>query len=197
MKQKNLFQTLSPSTQRQLKARRTHGGQPTRGRRKLKRPLQPGKWTHLVLKSKKASGLLSLLTAKNKIFVQRLLYAKAKQFGVRIDDFVNMGNHLHIKLKFSHADQFRGFLRAISGRIARQITQARRGHKFGRFWDGLAFTRILTSSLEALHLKGYFEGNRYERDVAPVIREGYLSDLNMWMRKLRSGPAPNEQSVSL
>ena len=137
---------------------------------------------HLLLKSEKAKGNLSLLSAKNQIYIRQLIYSKGEHFGVLIGDFVNMGNHLHIKVRTATREQFQSFLKAITCLIARFVTGARRGKKFGRFWQGLAFTRVLTSSLEELRLRGYFSANRTEQVAGRAKREEFLKEFNAWAR---------------
>src|SRR5262245_44267250 len=83
MKQQSLFES---ETKRRYK-RTEHGGMSTKGQRKLERPFGRRKWIHLVLKSDKAYGKLSLLSAQNQVFVRSLLYEKAKRFGVDLADF--------------------------------------------------------------------------------------------------------------
>lgn len=106
---------------------------------------------------------------KNKSMVEKLIQEKSKKFHVKIADIVNMGNHLHIKLKIVSRLSFQKFLISITGLIARKITGARRGKTFGKFWQGLAFTRVVKTSLEELQLRGYFEANRRQRKFSPEI----------------------------
>ena len=155
-KQQNLFDHFDLKQTRRRYGRTQHGGASTKGHRKLERPLSTKRWIHLVLKSDKAKGFLSFLHAKNKTWVEGILRAKAKKFGVRIDQMVNMGNHFHLKIKISSREGMGQFLKSTTTQIARKLTGARRGKPFGRFWQGLAFTRVLMSSLEELHLRGYF-----------------------------------------
>ncbi len=116
---------------------------------------------------------------------EKILRDKAVKFGVQIAELVNMGNHLHIRLRMRSRSGFQKFLKSITILIARIVTGARRGHKFGRFWKGLAFTRVLTSSLELLRLKGYFEGNRRQADHGYKARERHLQQFNRWVRQMR------------
>lgn len=185
--QKSLFNNLSISEQKIYKRRLIHGGQNSKGRRKLHRPLIVKKWTHVVLKSDRAKGIYNFLTAKNSILIKQILRAKSKKAGVVIGDFVNMGNHLHLKVKFSSREQFKLFLRSITGLIARKITNAKRGKPFGRFWQGLVFTRVLSSALEDLQISGYFKANRIQREKGLSSRADYLEKLNLWIQMLRKG----------
>lgn len=165
--------------------RTQHGGANTRGRRKTERPLDRKKWIHLVLKSDKAKGRLSLLHAKNHPYVEQTLKQKAKRYGVRLAEVVNVGSHLHLKLKITTRSTFQNFLRSTTTLIARHVTGARRGTRFGRFWQGLAFTRVLRTSLEELNLRGYLEANRREAAHTHAAREAYLKAFNAWVKKQR------------
>lgn len=169
--------------------RRTHGGLISRGRRKLRRPLATKKWIHLVLKSDRAVGVRSLLTAKNQVFVDRLLKQKAKKFGVKIAEFANVGNHLHLKIRIADRLEFGKFLKSVTTQIARFVTGARRGQPFGRFWQGLAYTRVLTSRYEELQLRGYIAANRLEAELpgakGRTAREKWLAEFNRQVQSLR------------
>ena len=149
-----------------------HGGSKSKARRKVARPLVPGKITHVVFKSSKAIGSLSFY--KNRLLVKHLLKKRANKYFVEILDFVNMGNHLHLKVRFKNAVFFKNFLRTFSALLARKITRARKGFKFGKFWDGLVFTRVLTSKFEIFGLKVYFQANRIERQSGYQKREEFL-----------------------
>lgn len=159
----------------------THGG--AKKRRKAKRPLVPGAITHLVLKSSKATGAMSFY--KNKALVNSLLRETAKKYFVEIKDFVNMGNHLHIKVKFKDAKRFQNFLRVFSGLLARKLTKANRGYVFGKFWDALAYTRVILTKFEELGLKIYFEGNHRERELGRMERDLYLKSWNHFLQRLK------------
>lgn len=179
--QKNLFEHFEMKHEQKRYGRTKHGGAQVRGRRKLERPLDKNRWLHLVLKSDKAKGKLSFRTAQNQILVKNILYSKAGKFGVRVADYVNVGNHLHVKVKITNRSGFQKFLKATTALIARKITGARRGHKFGRFWEGLAFTRVLKSRMEELRLKGYFDSNRIESEEGYEARETYRGKFNQWV----------------
>jgi REP element-mobilizing transposase RayT len=170
-------------------SRRTHGGIVSRGRRKNRRPLATKKWIHLVLKSDRAVGGRSFLTAKNKVFIERLLKLKARKFGVKIAEFANVGNHLHLKIRITDRLEFGKFLKSVTTQVARFVTGARRGHPFGRFWQGLAYTRVLSSRYEELQLRGYIVANRLEAELpgekGRSAREKWLADFNRHIQGLR------------
>ncbi len=177
-------QELIPKKQLKYIKAYTHGGMSLKRRRKIKRPLIPGAITHLVLKSSKAEKNLSFY--KHKKLVHALMKEKAKKFFVEILDFVNMGNHLHLKVRFKDPKRFQQFLKSYTALLARKITGAKKGNKFGKFWDGLAYTRVLQSKIEELGLRAYFEGNHRERELGRSERNDYLKRWNQFLYRLRA-----------
>jgi hypothetical protein len=164
--------------------RHTHGGVNLKKRRKIKRPLQAGRITHVVFKSSKAKGSLSFYAHKG--LVKMLLKQRAQKFFVEVLDSVNMGNHLHLKVRFKDEIRFKNFLRTFAALLARKITGAKKGQRFGKFWDGLVYTRILFSKLEELGLRGYFEGNHRQRELGYGERVLYLKQFNQFLYRLKA-----------
>lgn len=166
----------------------THGGvipqkSKSKSKRKIKKPLIEGKITHVVFKSSKAKGDLSFY--KHKVIVNAILKERSKKYFIEIKDFVNMGNHLHLKVRFKNASYFKNFLRTFTALLARRITGARKGHSFGKFWDGLAYTRVLLTKFEELGLRAYFQANRIERDQGYSFRKLYLDDFNAFLKGIK------------
>lgn len=185
--QTNLFDQLeTPAKKREQKRRLTHGGDKSKGKRKLARPISTRHWMHLTLKAPAAKSKYSMLAQRNSKWIDQLIQAKAIKFGVEIKSFVNMGNHLHILLRASKRDRFQNFLRSITNLIARHVTGAKKGKPFGKFWSSLAFTRVLTSFLELTQLEYYFTGNVVERRSGYNARKRYLNSANDYIAKLRS-----------
>jgi REP element-mobilizing transposase RayT len=162
---------------------RSFGGISKKKRRKVERPLRAGLIHHVVFKSSRAHGKLSFYT--HKALVAQLLKERSRKNFVEILDWVNMGNHLHLKVRFKDKARFQSFLKTFAGLLARKITNSHRGTSFGRFWDGLVYTRILTSKLEILSLRGYFEGNHRERELGPQERRDFLLRWNQWIYRLK------------
>jgi REP element-mobilizing transposase RayT len=189
----------SGSTKRKY-GRTCHGGVKSKGRRKEYRPLSEKKWIHLTLKSAKAKGAWSFLTPKNQQLIRQTLKEKSKKWGVQIAEVVNVGNHLHIKLRFKYREGFQNFLRSVTALIARKITNARKGYRIKgqkieassaskksteKFWQGLAFTRVIRTRIEELQLKGYFKANREQASKGEKAREAFLAQFNTWVQSLR------------
>ncbi len=191
-KQLSLFEN---SLEGRRYGRTEYGGARAKGFRKLERPLSTKKWIHLVLKSDKAVGSLSFLNLKNKATVENLIKSKAKKFGVLIAELVNVGNHFHLKVKITSRESFGQYLRSVTSLIARTVTGAKRGKRFGRFWQGLAYTRILKTALEELRLRVYFNANRIEVSHSPLAREVYLKRFNRWVVRERNRARLNQFSV--
>ncbi len=150
------------------------GGIMSAGKRKKKRPLNFKRPIHLVVRSSRAKGPWSFLTKKNAASVDQLLRQQARKHHLRLISYVNVGNHLHVKLRAFSRDSFQAFLRSSMAMLARKITGARKGHKVGKFWDALAFTRILFSSVEEGILKRYFRANELEARFGKQVRALFL-----------------------
>ncbi len=152
-----------------------HGGAPSKGRRKVRRPLDVRKPIHLVLKSSRARGDWSLLRDRNRHWIERLVAIKAKKFGVQIQGYVNVGNHLHIKLKLRDRNGFQKFLKAVTALIARRVTGARKGAPKGQFWDALAYTKVIRVWRQEQTLNRYLHANQIEVWHGRAIRDEELA----------------------
>lgn len=97
---------------------------------------------------------------------------------MRVQNYVNVGNHLHIKLRVYSRESFGAFLKSFAALLARKVTGARRGRALvgstKKFWDGLAFTRILYHSIEEKLLARYFTANNIEAHYGQAVREIFL-----------------------
>ncbi|MFZ4405071.1 MAG: hypothetical protein ACOYOK_13290 [Pseudobdellovibrionaceae bacterium] len=177
-----------------LRSAKNHGGQLSKGKAKRKRPLAPNTWMHFVFKSSVAKGAFSLLNPRHRFAIQKLIQQQARQHFVIIKDGVNMGNHLHLQIKFKNPDLLRRFLRIITGRIAMLVTGARKGRsvtqilkrKAVRFWDELCYSRIVKSSFEVRQLSGYLQANRIERQQGYQARQKFLQNFNKKVSALKS-----------
>jgi REP element-mobilizing transposase RayT len=185
-KQLSIFDLSTSTEKRSFAKRTTHGGTASKGKRKLSRPIATKKWMHLVLKAPKAKGTHSMLNQKHVRNIESIITGKAKKFRADLKEFVNMGNHIHFQVRVKSRESFQNFLRAITCLIARVVTGAKRGVKFGKFWDGLAFSRIISTLDELVRLEGYLQANTIERRHGYQARTIYLNALNKWIKKLKS-----------
>jgi REP element-mobilizing transposase RayT len=164
---------------------------------KFTRPLNCKRQVHLVLKASCAKGKLSLLT--HKLIVKKIITERARQFRVTLHHGENMGNHLHVVATFSRREDFQNFLRTVTALIARAVTGARKGKPFGqRFWDQLAFTRVITGRRDARGVEKYLQRNQIEREYGAMgrqtveeyeaaLREAKRKGVDVWRILERSG----------
>ena len=141
---------------------RAHGGSLRQGKRKIARPIDSKRALHVVLRSYRARGDWSMLTKRNKGIVALLVDDTAKRFGVKVYRFENVGNHLHILLRGRRRREIQNFLRVLPQRIMFQITGARKGNPRGRFWDVLAYSRVVQWGREFKIVKNYLGKNMLE-----------------------------------
>lgn len=124
--------------------------------------------------------------------VENIIKVQATRFGVKIAEFANVGNHLHLCLRFTSRPAFKDFLRSTCALIARKITGARRGHPFGKFWDDLAFTRVVVVRIAERILKNYIEANVVEGAWGKEARENYLRWATIERKKwIAAKPTPS------
>ena len=163
-----LFRLVSDRTE--------HGGEVAKGKRKVSRPIRAKQIAHVVLRSKKAKGELNFLRPKHAARIERILRAQANKHIVKLHEYVNVGNHLHLKLRPFCKKGFQNFLRSSAALIARAVTGAKKGKPFGAFWDGLAYSRVLKTRAEEWILRRYFIANSYEAEFGRMARDTYLSE---------------------
>jgi REP element-mobilizing transposase RayT len=132
---------------------------------------------HVVLSSRRAEGPWSL--RRHDRAVREALRGMARRFGVRVYDFANVGSHLHLLVRARHRDAFQSFLRSFAGIVARRVTGARRGARVGRFFSGLAWSRVVAWGRDYIGVRHYIFRNQIEGTEGPLVR-----------RALETGPFP-------
>ncbi|MDZ4660384.1 MAG: transposase [Pseudomonadota bacterium] len=140
---------------------RLHGGEIGLRKRKNRRPIDVKKPLHVVLRSDRAKGKLSLLN--HQFFINKCLGRFAGKFNISIYEKAIVGNHIHLLIRGKERKNIQDFFRTIASLIARHITKARRGHQFGKFWSYLLFSRLLNSwKREFSQVKNYIVKNTLE-----------------------------------
>jgi hypothetical protein len=86
----------------------------------------------------------------------------AKRYGIRVYGFANAGNHLHLVVRTYSRLALQDFLRTFAGVTARRLTGARKGRPVGRFWDLLAYSRIVAWGRDYLGVRAYIAINETE-----------------------------------
>ncbi len=125
------------------------GGSLLMGKRKSLRPISSKHALHLILKSSRAKGSQSFLTHQKQIKYQ--LDTQAKKFGVRIYQYSNVGNHLHLLIRIHSRREYKKFIRAISSLIQGIVTKTLGANQKLEdqkskeiFWDFRPFSRIVS-----------------------------------------------------
>ena len=147
-------------------ARKIHGGEHAKGKRKKARPFSSNKAIHIVMRSERAKGSWSFrrMSVYGKVIEQ--IERRAKVSHIRLYNLAVNGNHIHFLIRAKTKAQLQKFLRAITGCLARFITGARRGNAKGKFWDGLTFSRIIEWGKDFQITKSYVIQNVLEAEGA-------------------------------
>jgi hypothetical protein len=141
-------------------------------KRIARRPVTPRKPHHITLRATQARGEWSFLKAKNYANVKTILRRQAARHFVKLESFVNVGNHLHLKVRPKTREGFANFLRSITCLISRAITGARKGCPLKkRFFDVLAWSRVLLTWAEEKVLARYFDDNALEAAFGSEVRD--------------------------
>ena len=143
-------------------ARVEHGGEIRLGRRKLARPISSRRPLHLVMRSSRAQGRWSMRTKTNDQVVRTGLRRYARRYGIKVYEFANVGNHLHLLVRTKCRLGLQNFLRVFAGVTARRVTGARPGHRIGKFWEYLAYSRVMTWGRDFLGVRAYVAANEAE-----------------------------------
>lgn len=138
----------------------------TRKARSRGRPLATKESMHLVLRSTKAKGAWNFRKPNHQKSIQRIIDNFSRKYGVRVYNYANVGNHLHMHFRLSKRALYRPFIRALTSAIAMAVTGVNRWNKSPsgalKFWDRRPFTRVLVGCKSWLGLKDYIQVNQLE-----------------------------------
>ncbi len=109
---------------------------------------------------------------KNRKEIERRLYSYGNRFAIRIFRFANSGNHLHILLKSADKTNLQNFLRTFAGVIPRVVAGAKKGNPYGRFWDSLAYSKLLSFGRQFKNTSNYIAKNTLEAFGIIPTRDG-------------------------
>ena len=98
---------------------------------KFERPFSPNHAMHLTLRTK-----IRKLRSRSVLgWLRKFIPDKAKYFGITLFHFAIIDNHLHLLIQAKERDALSGFLRVLSGVIARKVLGIEKGRKAaGRMW---------------------------------------------------------------
>ena len=128
------------------------------------RPISSNKALHLVLRSSQATGAHSMKKSALADKIWDIIEKHALKNNVRVYEYANAGNHLHLLIRVKRRDDYQRFIRSITGLIARAVKGCQRGTPLmKKFWDARPFTRIVSFSGEQFRkVKMYLARNRME-----------------------------------
>lgn len=145
------------------------GGRLRKGRRKIARPVDSRRPMHVVLRSSRAHGKWSMLRKLNRKAVEKVLKRGCERYDVKLLSKANVGNHIHLILKAKTRNDFQGFMRVVAGRIAANITGAKKGNAVGRFWDHLAYSRVVAWGRDYINTQIYLTKNLFEGEGVELL----------------------------
>jgi len=121
----------------------------TKAKNRHARPISSRDPMHLVLRSSKAKGRFSF-GHKNAARVRAIVDNHCKRYGVKLIEYSNNFNHLHLLLKFPSRAIYLRFIRSITGSLALAVSGASKLKGLaeiigGKFWDFRPFTRVIRS----------------------------------------------------
>jgi hypothetical protein len=102
--------------------------------------------------------------------VRDLIVRAGHRHGIRIQRFVNVGNHLHLLVRTPNRPAFSNFLRQAAGHVAQAVTGAVKGNGVEavpngagrRFWDALTYSRPVSWGRDLVGITAYFMKNLAE-----------------------------------
>jgi hypothetical protein len=144
------------------------------GKRKTQRPFDRKKPQLITMRATCACGKLSMLSFKRQSVIKNIIEREAKRAHAKLHSFANVGNHLHILAQFPSRVAYQNFLRTIAALISRFVTGARKGKPFGKFWDALVHSRVVTGLRAFKQAAKYIAANQVEASDGRVARELFL-----------------------
>jgi REP element-mobilizing transposase RayT len=121
-----------------------HGGDVGKGKRKRARPLDTKRPLHVVLRSSRATRDWSMLRSSVAGRIKNDARRLARRYGLTLYRYANVGNHIHMLTRARSRAGLQCFLRVFAGVTAKRVTGPRRGRAVGKFWDRLAYSRIVS-----------------------------------------------------
>ncbi len=125
------------------------------------------------MRSTKAKGRLSF--RNRQVEIRKIIEASAKRGNVKVHKFANVGNHLHLLISFKSRGSCQRFLREVAGLVARVVTSARKGKPFGKFWDQLAHSRVVTGFRAFRTALDYVFINQMEGQFGAIARRSLMN----------------------
>lgn len=93
----------------------------------------------------------------------------SRKWGIKVIQFANVGNHLHLVVRIGHRRTYKPFICALTGAIAHRL----KGN-IKKFWDYRPFSRVIYGFNAWLSMRDYMvvnqlEGGGVERSFAVIL----------------------------
>lgn len=124
------------------------GGAKLKGNPRTKRPLSSKYAVHTVLRAQKSQ----MRKAKVHVAVNTSVTRICKKHGVRLYEYANVGNHLHLLIRLPSVRAWAAFIRELTGRIAQIAGELKGQEAAPNFWKHRPFTRIVRGWQKAYRL---------------------------------------------
>ena len=136
----------------------SHGGPPSRKKRKTKRPFFSNVPQIFVLSSVRARKTWSLSHRRRRSRIQGQIHTYAKRFRIKVYQSRILPGQIQLLVKASDRKDLADFFRVLAGRVAVTVSGAKKGiRRIGRFWNELCWSKMLNWGADfhevALHLK--------------------------------------------
>ncbi len=132
------------------------GGSYLKSHPKTRRPLDSKLPLHIVLRANASV----LRQPKTYARVNELVERISRKYGVRLYEYANVGNHLHLLVRIPKVQAWARFIRELTGRIAQELKGPAKGKPF---WSARPFTRVVRGWRRAYRIvKDYMLLNRLE-----------------------------------
>lgn len=130
---------------------RSFGGELGLGRRKTRRPFSSTQPLHLILKTAENSPSLR----RHYAITNGTIHGFAKKFGTKIYRLAIMRGHIHFLMKFTNAQSYRAFVRALTGQLSLKLKIK---------WRLRPFTRVLHWGRDFRRVRSYVLQNQLEAE---------------------------------
>lgn len=142
------------------------GGSLLKGNPKIKRPLESKLPILLTLRAVQSGMRLP----KSFGLVSAAVDRCSKKYGVKVYEFANVGNHLHLVIKIPRRQSWAGFIRELTGEIAAAMKQILNIQK--KFWMFRPHTRVIQGWKKAFQIaRQYVQLNTLEAEGKTNRRE--------------------------
>lgn len=131
--------------------------------RKLERPFDSKKLTHIVFKARTTQGTSF---RKRETTIVKIMSQAAQKYGINIKSYSVQKDHVHVLTYTIHRQALTNFLRFFSAEVGRLYSKLFRSwgvHKTQNLWQARPFTRLVSFKKRDLEtVRNYIRKNTFE-----------------------------------